>query len=258
MDCAERLHTQALIDGELTNPATAEVERHIAACPDCQAFCQDAAAVSDTIRRHAPRYGASDRLRWQVREAIAADVAELPRRSRPVAIWRRPLSLFAGGFLGGVCASGLVAAALALMVAAPPTSGALADRLVRAHTDALMAGRTIAIASSDHHTVKPWFAGKIALSPPVRDFAAEGFPLAGGRIDKEGGFPKAVLAFRHGRHEIDLFVWADDGRPLPGPTTRHGYNILFWKQKDLDLAAVSDTQMSELETFSALMRGTAE
>lgn len=262
MACAELLQTQAFIDGQLSGPGAEAAERHVAGCRECQAFCEDAAALSEELHSHAQRHAAPERLRLRVLEAIAdADRAEpaAPMRSGRIsgvlhAVGSR---LFVSGFAGGLAASGLAAAILVL--AAPPLGPAtLADRIVRAHTEALMSGRTIQVVSSDRHTVKPWFAGKIDLSPPVHDFAAQGFRLTGGRLDKLGGAPAAVVVYQHGKHAIDLFVWADRRQALPGNATRRGYNTLSWKRGDLDYAAVSDMQASELSAFAGLVRSAGE
>jgi anti-sigma factor RsiW len=130
--------------------------------------------------------------------------------------------------------------------------------LVDAHTRALMSGHVIEVASSNHHTVKPWFAGRVPVSPPVADFAADGFALAGGRIDKVAGSAAAVVVYRHGAHEIDLFVWPDRGSRLPASGVRHGYHAVFWKNGDLDFAAVSDMQSNELSRFVELVKGERE
>jgi anti-sigma factor RsiW len=159
--------------------------------------------------------------------------------------------------LGGAGVSGL-AATLLMLAAAPPNPDTLADQVVRAHTQALMSGGIIKVASSDHHTVKPWFAGRIDISPPVHDFAAEGFKLTGGRVDTLAGQRAAVVVYAHGLHEIDLFVWADHGGRLPEAATRRGYNVLGWKHDDLDFAAVSDMQAGELAAFGRLIRGAQE
>jgi anti-sigma factor RsiW len=262
MACADLLQTQAFIDGELSGLEGDAAERHIAGCAECQAFCEDAAALGDGIRRHAQRYAPPDRLKLRVREAIARADLE----ARPRGRWWAWLDgaarvarsrLFLGGFLGGVGFSGL-AAALLVMALLPPPADTLADRVVGAHTRALMSGDLIAVVSSDHHSVKPWFAGRIDISPPVHDFAAAGFKLTGGRIDRVAGGPAAVIVYEHGLHKIDLFVWADRGGRLPGAQTRRGYNVLAWRRDDLDFAAVSDMQASELATFGDLIRGAGE
>ena len=265
MACAELLQTQAFIDRELSGSEAQAAERHVEGCARCQAFCDQAAALSDRFRSYAPRYTAPASLRLRVRVAIAKASAPAPARRYSWAWLRRwgravrdaRSGVFLGGFLGGASISGLAAALLVLSVL-PPTPDAMADRVVRAHTQALMSGAVIQVASSDHHTVKPWFAGRIDISPPVHDFAAEGFKLAGGRIDKVAGRPAAIIVYEHGLHKIDLFVWADRGGRLPGAGTRRGYNILCWKHDDLDFAAVSDMQDSELATFGNLIRSTQE
>ena len=256
MSCAELLHTQAFIDGEVVGSEAAAAERHIAGCAECQAFCAEAANLSDAIRTSATRHAAPDHLRRRVQARLAAEA--LPgedRRGRPdVGLSRRS---FWRGALGGAGVTAL-AAGLGVLAILPPSADTLADQVADAHTRALMSGRQIAVASSDHHTVKPWFAGRIALSPPVRDFAAEGFRLTGGRLDKVAGAPAAVVVYQHGRHQVALFVWADRGSPLPADGVRHGYHLMFWKARDLDFAAVSDTATPELANFVQLVRSQPE
>jgi anti-sigma factor RsiW len=277
MACGELFKTQAFVDGELVGQEADAAERHIAGCTRCQAVCDGAAVLSDEMGRYAQRYAAPDRLRLRVYEALtAADAAELqvgaapqvpanPATRRRTA-WRCKIvtvlrslksGAYLGGFMGGLGVSGL-AAALLTVALLPPAPDTLADRIVQAHTRALMSGGAIEVVSSDHHTVKPWFAGRINISPPVHDFGAEGFKLSGGRIDKVSGAPAAVLVYQHGLHKIDLFVWADRRQTLPGGATRRGYNTLCWKHHDLDFAAVSDMQSSELATFTNLVRSTQE
>jgi anti-sigma factor RsiW len=255
MSCPERLTTQAFIDGEVSGAEATAAERHIETCADCQAFCADAAAVSDAVRLSATRHAAPADLQRRVAAALdAAERTDAPSTLDAARLRRR--SFWRGAF-GGAGITGL-AAGIALLVSLPPSPASLADGITKAHTDALMSGRTIAVVSSDHHTVKPWFAGRIDISPPVRDFAAEGFKLAGGRLDKVAGRPAAVLAYQHGRHEVDLYVWADRGQPLPTGAVRHGYHLMFWRQGDLAYAAVSDTAAGELANFVQLVRTTPE
>ncbi len=256
MPCAETLQTQALIDGEFAGREAEIAEEHIAGCAECQSLCATAAQLSDEIRRHMPKYFASERLRARLDGALTKADRQAARRrpSEPRRIfWRGAF----GGALGGVGVSGLAAALVAIAML-PPSSEDLTDRIVGAHTRALMSGAIIQVVSSDHHTVKPWFAGRIELSPPVADFAQQGFKLTGGRLDKVADAPAAVVTYQHGLHEIDLFVWADHGQRLAGSGTHHGYHAVFWRHDDLDFAAVSDMQPSELATFAHLVRTETE
>ena len=248
MSCTELLRTQAFLDGELDEKASAEAEAHIRECPECQSFSAEAAEMSDALHRAPLRYRAPEALRSRISAALDAE-----ERAKVVPLRRRVSGGFWLGATSGIGGSAL-AAGFAFVAMLPPSTG-IADSVVEAHTRALMDGQTIQVVSSNHHTVKPWFAGRAPLSPPVANFAAQGFPLAGGRLDQVGRAQAAVVVYRHGSHEIDLFVWADHGSPLPHDTTVRGYHTMFWKKGDLDFAAVSDTDAAELGKFSALVRG---
>lgn len=253
MSCPETLRTQAFIDGEIDGAEAEAVERHIAGCAECQALCAEAAMVSDALRAEASRFAAPASLREKVSAAL--DAAE--RRRGPALGRLRPPLGFWGGAASGAGATALAAGLAALMLL-PPSAATLAEAVAQAHADALMRGREIAVVSTDHHTVKPWFAGRIALSPPVADFTSEGYRLVGGRVDRAAGAPAAVVVYRHGGHEIDLFVWADRGQALPAAAVNHGYRSMFWKRKDLDFAAVSDTSEPELAKFAQLVQAEPE
>ena len=247
MNCPELLRTQAFLDGELTGDAAREAERHIAGCDECRAFSANIAELSDAMRANMTSHRAPQALHSRIgalldKETPTADF--IPR-------WRR--REFWTGALSGIGASAL-AAALTVSVLLPPSAETLAQSVADAHTNALMSGKIIQVASSSHHTVKPWFAGKVEVSPPVADFAQQGFPLIGGRVDKVAGSRAAVVVYNHGRHEIDLFVWPDKGAQLPGESMRHGYHAIFWKNGDLNFAAVCDMEGAELHKFVNLVR----
>ena len=249
MTCVELLRTQAFIDGELDAAASRDAEHHLESCRECQAFVADAARAGDLIRQHAQTYKAPMALRQRVMDDLQA--------SSGLARWLKPGGGFWLGAGSGGALVGLAAAAM-LFVFLPPSAASLSDALVDAHATALVSGRAIQVVSTDHHTVKPWFADHVAISPPVADFAAQGFSLAGGRTEKIGGRQMAVMAYRHGAHEIDLFVWADGAMPLPGAAVRHGYHLLSWKSGDLCFAAVSDVERAEMEKFIRLVRSEPE
>jgi anti-sigma factor RsiW len=244
MSCNESLRTQSWLDGELQGAAALEAERHVETCAACQDRAAETAAVSDLLRK-ASRHDAPAALHARIMEAL--DRQSTPRLAR--------------GFWAGVASGGgitALAAGLALFALLPPSEASLANDIVEAHGRALTANRTIMVVSSDHHTVKPWLAGHVALSPPVSDFAADGFTLAGGRSDEVAGTRAAVVVYRHGNHEIDLFTWADRGARLPAPAMIHGFRTDFWKSGDLDFAAVSDVDAVAFAKFTALARAQPE
>jgi anti-sigma factor RsiW len=219
MSCPELLRTQAFLDGELGDKAAAEIERHLENCPDCQAFSVDIAGLSDAIRRRTTCYWVPAGLRDRISAALdAQNVIRFNPKRRT----------FWFGAASGAFASA-IAAGFPVPMILPPSAGTLVQSVTDAHTQALTSGRMIQVASSSHHTVKPWFAGRVPVSPPVADLAEQGFPLVGGRIDTVAGSRAAVVVYDHGRHKIDLFVWADRGSPLPRQGTQHGYHSTFWK-----------------------------
>jgi anti-sigma factor RsiW len=130
----------------------------------------------------------------------------------------------------------------------------LAQSVTDAHARAMVSGRTIMVASSSHHTVKPWLAEHAGISPPVTDFAGAGFVLTGGRVDEVAGRRAAVSVYRHGNHQVDLFAWIDRGATLPAPGINRGFRTRFWKSGDMDFAAVSDVDAAAFEKFVTLAR----
>ncbi|HET7834198.1 MAG TPA: anti-sigma factor [Variovorax sp.] len=195
--------------------------------------------------RHAPSAALADRIRADLRgrEAPAPGAG----RSFP-ARWLQALALFGAG---AATAWGL---ALTLLVA--PVADATSDALTDSHVRSLMGTHLADVASSDHHTVKPWFAGKLDFSPPVVDLASDGLPLTGGRLDYVDGHPVAALVYRSGPHVINLFVWpAADARPrAPQSLVKRGYNLVHWTEAGMQAWAVSDLNAAELQAFAALAR----
>jgi anti-sigma factor RsiW len=250
MSCPELLRTQAYLDGELDGVAASDAERHIETCTECQQTSADAALLSDAIRRELAPHRAPGALRARIGAMLDEETAP-----RVVVPFKR--RNFWYGALSGAGAMA-AAASVAFMLVLPPSAETLAQSITDDHTAALTSGHLIEIASSSHHVVKPWFAGKVDVSPPTPDFPDQNFVLTGGRVDQVAGSKAAVVIYKHGRHVIDLFVWPDKGTVLPGNATRHGYHSIFWKSGDLNFAAVSDTERRELEKFVELIRATPE
>jgi anti-sigma factor RsiW len=244
MSCEELLNTQSYLDGELTGVEAAEAERHLQTCTECQAFAVEAAELSDALRK-APRMPAPSHLR----AAVLARLDKEPVRFSPRSFW------MGTGAGAGVSA---LAAGFALLALLPPSIATLTQSVVDAHARALTAEKTIMVVSSNHHTVKPWLAAHAGLSPPVTDFAADGFKLTGGRVDEVAGRPAAVMVYAHGNHEVDLFAWPDRGADLPGAGIAHGFRTSFWKAGDMDFAAVSDVDRDAFQKFIALARAQRE
>jgi anti-sigma factor RsiW len=207
-------------------------------------------ALSTLIRReatrHAPPAGLAERIAADLRAAAPPSaVAPPPARNRPWRRWFDPVLVFGTG----AATAWLILASVSLPVA-PDRVG---DEIAASHVRSLMAAHLTDVASTDRHTVKPWFAGKLDFSPPVHDLAAQGYALTGGRLDVIGGRPVAALVYRERDHVINLFVW-----PAPagaaGAQSRQGFNLSGWTQAGMQFWAVSDASPQDLQGFAQALR----
>lgn len=249
MACADSLRVQAYFDGELDGAAAGEVERHLEGCADCRALLEDLARLRTVIRRDlnpAP----SPQLRARITQALDAQAPAQVTTLKPRVPRNRSFWL---GALSGVGGSAL-AAGLLFVLLSPILGSALQDELVSAHVHSLLPSQLIAVESSDHHTVKPWFAGHADVSPVVADFAGAGYRLIGGRTDAVEHERAAVLVYQHGAHVINVFSWEAKRGGIAREATRNGYHMIFWTDADLQYCAVSDTGWNELSTLVRLIR----
>jgi anti-sigma factor RsiW len=250
VQCPESLRAQAYFDAELDAVSAADIERHIEHCAECRALLNDLEQVRAVLRRDADYVRAAPALRAKIMRALDQEgAAETPQRISA----RRPRSFWMG-VLGGAGGTA-VAATLAFLLLVPRFANPLLDELVSAHVRSLMPAHLIDVASTDKHTVKPWFAGHADVSPVVADFEAQGYELIGGRADYLDHQRSAVVVYRHGAHVINVFSWAGSRRSLPDNATRSGYHLAFWREGDLDYCAVSDTGWDELLGLVRLLRG---
>lgn len=237
----------AFVDGELDSVHATRFEAHLAACADCQAELKELAATRNVLARPEVGWRAPPELRSQVLAAISRE-GDTSRKATGnlESGWRRLLRLFGQWSLAPSLAA--FAASLFLFFNAPAMQTALQDQIVANHVRSLLADHLADVITSDRHTVKPWFAGKIDFSPPVVDLRSEGFPLVGGRVDYLNGKVVAALVYRRGGHVINLFIWPDaNQRDQVG--SHEGYNIREWSAAGLAFSAVSDTEAGELQSF---------
>ncbi|HEX5281311.1 MAG TPA: hypothetical protein VFW28_14635 [Micropepsaceae bacterium] len=247
MLCSEAQRVQAYFDGELESNACVVIEQHLARCCPCAALLRDLQSIGDALREQASYHRAGDRLRNRITQSLGDESAAEPNRQ--LARDRRFWWGTAAGFTPAA-----IAAAFLLFFNSAPGSGELAADLVNAHLRSLVGDHLIDIASSDQHTVKPWFAGHADVSPPAVDFAQADFRLVGGRVDYIDGRRAAVTVYRHGAHVINVFSWRAAADAPPQLITRNGYHIACWRSGDLESCAVSDTALDELQSLVRLLK----
>lgn len=232
----------AYVDGELDVAHTLEVEQHLQGCSDCARACGEIRTLRAALKTALPRFAPPTALRDRIRAA-------LPVQSRP-----RPLRWLA------------LAASVVLMLAGaglvrfwPASSGQrhLVQEVVDSHIRSQLADHLLDVKSSDRHTVKPWFQGKLDFAPPVTDLSDEGFVLAGGRLDYMDGRPVAALVYRRRQHLVNLLVWpAPEGEKETDlrSNTSQGYHLVHWCQQGMIYWAVSDLEAQQLADFARLIR----
>ena len=248
-DEAETL-LHALIDGELDAGHAREVEDHIAGCPACAAELAAWREMSKAVAGADLRYTAPPALRRRIEAALPQTRA--PNR-------RAVLRGFAmGSAVSAIAASGLVA-----IVLRSDDEARITSEIVSAHLRSLQAGHLTDVLSTDQHTVKPWFNGRLDVAPPVIDLTAQGFTLIGGRLDYVDARPVGAIVYRRRLHVINLFVaqTASTETRAARTETFQGFNIRRWSGGGLNYWAVSDLAADELaefsEKFEAAMKSSA-
>ncbi|MBV9995441.1 MAG: anti-sigma factor [Caulobacteraceae bacterium] len=236
--CADKaLLLHALADGELDAGHALALEGHVEGCAGCAAELAGIRQVKEALLGAHPRFAAPAGLVERIEAALAAEAAPPPARRRSAAeAWVLPGTIAA------------LAASLAVVVALP-RGPSLEGQLVEAQVRSLQAQHLTDVATSDRHTVKPWFSGKIDFAPPVVDLAAQGYPLVGGRLDHLDGRPAAALVFRRGGHVINLFIWPGAASAAPTLEKRQGYSLVCWGAGGLVFWAVSDADPAALQGF---------
>ncbi|MGA8144306.1 MAG: anti-sigma factor [Candidatus Acidiferrales bacterium] len=260
-DNARLLH--GYLDGELDLVRSLEIEEHLKTCPDCaqELWSQQTlrkAFRSSSLYERAPD-GLADRIRASMARENAATAQEnIPNAEKtpgPVLTIKRA----AWNWLA-------VAAAIALLVVLSwrglpgfggrGNSDLLAQEIVSSHIRSLQPDHLFDVRSTDQHTVKPWFNGKLDFSPPVRDLAEDGYPLVGGRLDYVDHRAVAALVYQRQQHLINVFVWPEDKRTDEALRSKSvdGYNMIFWERGGMYLCAVSDLNTGELQRFTQLLQ----
>ena len=242
----------ALADGELDAGHVRDVEAHVAGCADCTAKLEAIRALRGAMRGADLNEAAPAHLRRRIEALFPAPapaaVTTPAAPDGPIYRWWRS---FVGGFSLGAALSAAVATMLVIGIFRTDQNPQIADEVVSAHIRSLQAGHLMDVETSDQHTVKPWFNGKLDVAPPVIDLTAQGFTLLGGRLDYIDGEPVASVIYQRRKHVINLFVAQRLGAARANvlAQTVQGYNVRHWTEQGLDFWAVSDLAGDELDEF---------
>lgn len=256
-DWAVMLH--GFIDGELDPMHALQFEDHLATCASCTAELETYRELKDIIGQDGVRWQMPERVRERIVTALSHEVDGAPSGSSASAHrlgtwWRAADFIRRWSFIPSFAA---LAASVFLVLSVPPQTGVLQDQILASHVRSLLVDHLTDVQTSDQHTVKPWFNGKIDYSPPVIDLSAQGFPLVGGRVDYINGRVVAVLVYRRHGHVINVFVWP--ASPVAAASrTREGYNFAEWSSGGLTFWAVSDVSIADLAAFRADFAAAAE
>ena len=236
------------LDGELDATRSAEFERHLENCRECANTLAGEESLRSSLQRSSLYEQASDSLRKKIRADLRAATASPATPRIPAWRWL------------AVAASILVVAGISWYAWPRPQTNVAsapftAAEMIDAHVRSLQPGHLTDVASTDQHTVKPWFDGKLDFAPPVRDFADEGFPLIGGRLDVLAGRNVAAIVYGRRKHIINVFVLPtkEPDTPIHPPGLRQGYQWLHWRRQGMEYCAVSDVSLSDLQELAQLI-----
>ena len=235
----------AYLDGELDPANALEIAQRMSTDPALAAEGRRVTALQQLIHERLPREVAPPGLRARIEASVGSQ-----RRAHERPSWR--------ALAASIALTAVVASSSTWLLIGPPPESTTAHSLVSDHIRALMAPQPIDVASSDRHTVKPWFNGRIPKSPRVVDLAKQDFPLVGGRLDVVGRDPCPTLVYRHQKHLISLTEMPAGSRLdlARTPRTINGYNVVHWTDNGVSYWAISDLAASKLEDFARLFRTT--
>jgi anti-sigma factor RsiW len=268
VNCKEVIDlVDAYLDGELDPVSNQNIEEHLRGCPSCDQAFKEHQALVGAIGAAAPYHkspaGLRERIQASLRDEIPQSALDLvgghqsqltrKRRASRALLFEMPWNWL--GLAAAVLVAALIVWSLAPGLRRPDAEQFLATQLIASHVRSLMVDHLTDVASSDQHTVKPWFEGKLDFAPSVANAASDGFPLVGGRLDYLDNRAVAALVYQRRKHFINVFIWpieTGDGRATKA-ISRQGYQLLHWADHDLTYWAVSDVSDNELVALKELI-----
>jgi anti-sigma factor RsiW len=254
MTCAECIdNLGAYVDGELPPDEVARVEQHLRTCSDCARAHRKLVDTSTQVKAALMRYEAPDVLKARIRASLVSDPGELavPRRSLPVAWGTRWSRTIAAAAVVAIASSAVTLVAVKQKTAA----ASVENQVLASHIRSLMPGHLTDVASTDQHNVKPWFNGRVNVSPDVPRLDSLGYPLVGGRVDYIDGHNVASVVYSRRQHVINVFSWPTPNTPDLASTTssNSGYHLIRTRRNGVEVWIVSDVNLRELQSFAKMV-----
>ena len=238
------------IDGELDLIRNLEIEQHLQECSTCAQIYKNRQTLRAAIQTGALYQNAPASLQKRLQSSLRQQY-----QPRPL-LRLTPLRLLSAA--AALLVAVIIAWSLISSLSAPSVNESLVQSVLSSHIRSLMVNHLVDVASTDQHTVKPWFDGKLDYSPPVIDLAQQGFPLVGGRLDYLNNRPVAALVYKRGKHYINLFIWPANSAPASQANTttltRQGYHLITWTRSGMTYWAVSDLEEDQLQQFVQLIQ----
>jgi anti-sigma factor RsiW len=235
----------AYLDGELDLTTCLALEEHLAGCPICQETLIGEKEMIELVQSETPRFEASPFLKTRIRAALREESS-----SSRLPFWK---SIAARWIFSGIAIAAVIL--LVSVFSLPRHIPELVQEAVADHIRSLQASHLMDVASTDQHTVKPWFNGKLDYSPPVVDLTASGYPLIGGRLDVLAHRDVAAIIYQRRKHYINLFIWPSDTEAPPRNIhVENGYRVLGWTKAGMNFLAVSDLGEKEFRDFVKMIQ----
>jgi anti-sigma factor RsiW len=229
------------------------MEAHLKACPDCAQELESLKALRAAMKRGSLAYAAPAALRERIQSSLrASSGADAPKNKIK---WPSLNVLQLAGAFALLAMISIGGWQLTARLRSPSGDQRIAAEVFSSHVRSLEGNHLMDVVSTDQHTVKPWFDGKLDFSPPVEDLASDGFPLVGGRLDYLGRRQVAALIYQRRKHFINVFVWPNAAQPSSSQVipSQQGYNITRWSHGGFEFWAVSDVGAPDLEEFVRLL-----
>jgi len=238
----------AFTDGELDLTKSLEMEAHLKDCPTCSLAQEEIRGLGHLMKDGSFRFTPSANFEKRLRAAVRRETKEKPAKQ---SWWRWSMAA------ASLAVVALAVWATVVILNRPASDTLVAQEVVSSHVRSLMAQHLTDVPSSDQHTVKPWFDGKLDFSPPVKDLKEQGFELKGGRLDYIDSRPVAALVYQRRQHLINVFVWpAKSGsKSTTQASVSQGYNLVRWTNSGMDWWAISDLNLAELQQFVQMLQG---